>query len=160
MPARTMAATMAMTVVARTTHTTVSANIAWLESALSPCLVMRAAKLRPGEDPAVGVEEGDEQPEFDGGQGHESIADPDLVAAAIDHEIGVADGFNRVGPTRQSGPGKDPLDTKDELGRRERFREVVVGAGGQARDLIVGHAPRREDDHPRLGCSADPPKKR
>src|SRR5712691_6899877 len=47
MPARSMAATTAMTDVATTTQTTVSANMAWLESALSPCLVMRSAKLRP-----------------------------------------------------------------------------------------------------------------
>ena len=127
--------------------------------------VDRVEELVAGQDAAVALEEGDEEPELDGGQRHEPIGDPDLVALAIDDEVAVPDrlaGARRCAPPPRpaAGPLEDPLDAEDELGRGERLREVVVGAGTEARDPVVRQAPRREDDHRRLVGPPDGPQDR
>ena len=66
--------------------------------------VDRVEQLVAGQDPAVGLEERDEQPELDGGQRDEPAADPDLVAVAVDDEVAVAERLAR----RAAGAGRTP----------------------------------------------------
>ena len=117
-----------------------------------PGLVMSVhgvQQLITGQHPTVRLEQRNEEPEFDGGQGDRLLAHTNLVAIAIDHEVTVVDralDLGRFGGTAGTGAFEDPLDTQHELCGREGLREVVVGAGGQPRDAIVDEAARRQDD--------------
>ena len=86
-----------------------------------------------------------EQPQL--GRGHHELgaADPDLVAIAIDRHV--AD--RERGPGRGHGLGRGApqhrRDPRDELARRERLGEVVVGAELEAEHAIGLLAARRQE---------------
>ena len=120
--------------------------------------VDRVEQLVAGQHPAVGLEQRGQEPELDGGQRRQPAVDPDLVALAVDDEVAVADRALDVRPGRRRAPTgaiEDPLDAQDELGRRERLRQVVVGARGEAGDPVVDEAARRQDDDRRPVGPAD-----
>ena len=78
-------------------------------------------QLVPGQNSTARLEEGHEKAELDGRKWHEPISDPDLVAIAIDDQVGVPDRFpSATGcaarPAASAGPIEDPLDAQDELG--------------------------------------------
>ena len=70
----------------------------------------------------------------------------------------VAAGAAGVGSARPRGrPAEDRLDPDDELGRRERLREVVVRAVLEPGDPVDRRAPGREDeDRRRAGLLVAP----
>ena len=122
----------------------------------------RVEQLVADEDPAVGLEDRLEQPELDVGQVDRPVGQPDLVA------VGVEDAGRRGGcRSRARGRGRgrrvgarscrgrrapqDRLHAEDQLGRRERLRQVVVGAVLETGDPVDGRAARREDDDRRRG---------
>ena len=62
-------------------------------------------------------------------------------AAAAEHRGGA-----------RRGPPQDRLDPDHELGRRERLRQVVVGAVLEPRDPVDRRAARRQDEDRRGAC--------
>ncbi len=99
-------------------------------------------QLVAAEHAAVGVEDGQEQPELDVGQRDDPAGPGDLVTVRVDDEVGPPQpGSGRQGErlavgsagaagvlAGRRGPAQDRLDPEHELGRRERLRQVVVDA--------------------------------
>ena len=108
----------------------------------------RVEQLVAAEDAAVGLEERLEQAELDVRQLDGPAVDRHLVAGRIEDEAVVADHAVAVPPRPAVAPGaaapdggaarpaEDRLDPDDELGRRERLRQVVVGAVLEAGDPV------------------------
>ena len=128
-----------------------------LEDAIGVVAVDAVEELVAGQDPAVGLEERDQQPELDGRQGDVPPGDR-RPSAGRDRRPGRrGPAAGRLGPrpsrpgcSGRLDPGQDPPDPEDELGRRERLGQVVVGPGRQAADPVGGRAPSREDDDRRV----------
>ncbi len=107
--------------------------------------VQRVEQLVAGQHAAVRGEERREQAELGRRQDDGLVADRDLVPVEVHHEVvvaqdprgsvsppGVVPGARRPStPTRAPSsprPLEDALDPEHQLGRRERLRDVVVGA--------------------------------
>jgi hypothetical protein len=108
----------------------------------------RVEQLVARERPAVGVEERDEQPQFEGAEGHGRAGERDLVAPRIDHKVPADQLFVRPESLDDGalGPSEDGPDAHHELGRGERLREVVVGTLAEPEDPIAGRAARGQDE--------------
>ncbi len=66
-----------------------------LQDGLGVLAVDGVEELIPGQDPAVGLEQGDEEPELDGRERHVPAGDHGRVASAIDDEVAVDQDLRR-----------------------------------------------------------------
>ena len=108
--------------------------------------VDRIEQTIAAEDTAAGLDEAGQQAELDVGEGDRYAAAGDLVAVEVDDEVGQREacpGSGVGGPRRR--PPQDRLDAQDQLGRRERLGQVVVGAILEAGDPVDGRAAGGDD---------------
>src|SRR5205823_2571823 len=85
-----------------------------------------------------------QQRELGGGEFDLRLAAMDLVPALVEYEIGVAQDVAGKGAC---GTAQDRLDPRDDLGEAERLRDVVVAAGAQSLDLVLGAVLRGQEEH-------------
>ena len=120
--------------------------------------VDRVEQLVAGQDPAVGLEDRLRAAGTRRGSGRSAVPSRrDLVAVEVDDQVGVADRAARRGVAcrrrrGRRGPAQDRLDAQDELGRRERLGQVVVGAVLEAGDPV--DASSRAPTGSRIGVAA------
>ena len=106
---------------------------------------------------AVRLEQHLEQPELERAQGHLAAAHGHPVAGRV--ELQVAEDETVAGGVvgRALRPAEDRPDAGHELGRRERLRQVVVGALAQAEDPVADRAARRQDEDRHVAVGPGPP---
>ena len=68
----------------------------------------------------------------------------DLVSILVEDEILE---LKHVAGQSARGAAEDRLDPRDDLGEAERLRHVVVAAGAQRLDLVLGRVLRRQEEH-------------
>ena len=109
-------------------------------------------QLVAAQDAAAGLDEAGQEPELDPGQGDRHAVAGDLVAVEVDDQVGQRQARAGAGVgVRAGGAAQDRLDAQDQLGRRERLGQVVVGAVLEAGDAVDGRAAGRDDQDRRGG---------
>ena len=119
------------------------------------------------QDSTIGLQQRLEEPELDARQVDRRACAEDVEAIEVHDEVGVgqrpapvrAARRTAAGPVRRrppgrrasAGPAQDRLHPQDELGRRERLRQVVVGAVLEARDPVERRAAGADDEDRRRG---------
>ena len=77
------------------------------------------------------------------------------MAGLVEHEVGEAEHVARQVAGRAA---EDRLDARDDLGEAERLRHVVVAAGAERLDLVLGRVLRGQEEHRALEAArAEPP---
>ena len=71
------------------------------------------------------------------------LAAEDLVPALVERHVGEAQDVARQVAVR---PAQHCLDAGDDLGERERLRDVVVAAGAQRLDLVLDGVLRGQEE--------------
>ena len=104
-----------------------------------------------GEDP--------QQLELARGQAHAALAERDLVRRQVDRQPAEAQHARRAAvaarcPARAA---QHRLDARDDLGRRRRLDDVVVGAEPEPAQLVAVVAARGEEQQRHVGLLADAP---
>jgi hypothetical protein len=84
-----------------------------------------------------------EHPVFGGAQRHGSLARAHALTALVQDQALDVDAF---GALDRRGPAQDGIDSSQQLARRERLGDVVVGAAFQTRHLVALFGARGKHD--------------
>ena len=103
--------------------------------------------LRLRQDAAGVQQEVPQQVELGGGQLDRLAVAADLVGRLVHLEVGEAEDAIVLLVTER--PSEDDADAGDDLGQRERLRDVVVTADRQAGQLVVERVAGGEEEHRR-----------